>query len=341
MERATGNPHPPREAEGASGEAFGAIQPTGESHPVREPESRPELDFGGVPAAGAPGTDAHDGFGGIWGPPRQPPLEPEAPRHKPWWRRAIGALVALGIVVLSYGSKLKGLLLLLPKLKFATTGLSMIVSIAAYALFFGLPFAVGFVLLLLVHELGHVWQLRREGIPASAPLFIPLLGAVVGMKQLPPDAAAEARVGLAGPVLGTLGVLVPVGIYLATGDPLFRALAYIGFFLNLINLIPVLPLDGGRALQALSPWVTFVGFLAFVALMFFYFSPIMLLVVLFGGMETWRRFRHRRSPEARRFQTVTPRARALVAATYIGLVVVTGIGTAVAFFPMELGAASA
>ncbi len=281
-----------------------------------------------------------DDFGGIWGPPREHPLDaaplsPSGP-GKPWWRRAIGALVAFGIVLLSYGTKLKGLLLLIPKLKFATTGISMIVSIGAYALLFGLPFGIGFVLLLLVHEMGHVLQLRREGIRATAPLFIPFLGAAVGMKELPRDAAAEARVGLAGPVLGTLGVLVPVALYLATDEPFFRALAYVGFFLNLINLIPVLPLDGGRALQALSPWVTFAGFVAFVGLMFFYFSPIMLLVVLFGGMETWRRFRSRNSPEARRFQTVPAGARALVAVTYIGLVAATGIGTALSFFNVPL-----
>lgn len=274
-------------------------------------------------------------YGTVWDDPAQRPPEPVAPPDppRPWWRRAAGALAALGILAFTYG---KWVLLLIPKLKFATTGLSMIVSIAAYALFFGLPFAVGFVVLLLVHEMGHVWQLRREGIKATAPLFIPFLGAAVGMKELPKDAAAEARVGLAGPVLGTLGVLVPVGLFFATGNDLFRALAYIGFFLNLINLIPVLPLDGGRALQALSPWVTFFGFVAFVGLMYFYFSPIMLLIVVFGGMETWRRFRSRQSAEARRYQTVPVAARFAVGATYIGLVAATGIGTALSFFPMEL-----
>ena len=87
----------------------------------------------------------------------------------------------------------------------------MLVSIAAYALIWGWQFAVGFVLLLLVHEMGHVIQLRREGIEASAPMFIPFLGAVVAAKSLGDDAAAEARVGLAGPILGTIGTLVPLG----------------------------------------------------------------------------------------------------------------------------------
>ena len=96
----------------------------------------------------------------------------------------------------------------------------MLVSIVAYQLIFGWPFAVGFVLLLLLHELGHVIQLRREGVEASAPMFIPFLGAVISAKSLGDDAAAEARVGLAGPILGTIATLIPLGIWLATGERL-------------------------------------------------------------------------------------------------------------------------
>lgn len=258
-------------------------------------------------------------------------------RPKPWWKRAFSAVAAVAITIFSFGAKLKGVLLLLPKLKFATTGISMVVSIGAYTLIWGLPFAIGFVLLLFVHEMGHVWQLRREGIKATAPLFIPFLGAAVGMKQLPNDAAAEARVGLAGPILGSIGVLVPLGLYFASGDPFYRALAFVGFFINLINLIPVLPLDGGRAVGALSPWVVFAGFAGFLVLMLFYFSPIMLLVVVFGGMETWRRFKTRRSPEAQRYYTVPGPTRALIAATYIGLVLVLGVGTSLSFLPRAIG----
>src|ERR671921_889303 len=140
-------------------------------------------------------------------------MQPQAyaPRQRddrPAWRRALGILAALGVLALKFGAKLKGLLLLLPKLKLFSTSGSMLVSIGAYSLIWGWRFAVGFVLLLLVHEMGHVIQLRREGIPASAPLFIPFLGAVVGAKSLGDDAAAEARVGLAGPVLGTAGAAV-------------------------------------------------------------------------------------------------------------------------------------
>src|SRR5436305_7345002 len=115
----------------------------------------------------------------------------------------------------------------------------MLVSIAAYAWLWGFPFAVGFVVLLLVHEMGHVIQLRREGIKASAPMFVPFLGAVIAAKSMGRDAGAEARVGLAGPVLGSMATLVPLAIWLATGSEFWRALAYVGFLINLFNLLPV------------------------------------------------------------------------------------------------------
>ena len=101
----------------------------------------------------------------------------------------------------------------------------MLVSVAAYSFIWGWKFAVGFVLLLLVHEMGHVIQLRREGIEASAPMFIPFLGAVVMAKSLGDDATAEARVGLAGPILGTLGALALIPIAINTGDDFWYALA--------------------------------------------------------------------------------------------------------------------
>src|SRR5215216_6727132 len=150
-----------------------------------------------------------------------------------------GPVAAIGLVLLKLGTKLKAILILLPKLKFLTTSGSMLVSIAAYSLIWGWTFAVGFVLLLLLHELGHVFQLRREGIKASAPVFIPFLGAAIWSKSLGDDAAAEARVGLAGPILGSLASLVPLAIWLATGSDFWRALAFIGFFLNLFNLVPI------------------------------------------------------------------------------------------------------
>src|SRR5213596_2038760 len=142
-----------------------------------------------------------------------PPAPPTPTPERPSPLKRFGGAVAGALALLaSLAGKLKALLLLLPKLKLLTTSGSMLVSIGAYALIWGWQFAVGFVLLLFAHEMGHVIQLKREGVPASAPMFIPFLGAVVGMKRLPDDAAAEARVGLAGPILGSIACLVPLGL---------------------------------------------------------------------------------------------------------------------------------
>lgn len=247
------------------------------------------------------------------------------------WKRWIGPLALVAI----FATKLKWLFLAVTKIKFVGAGLSAVVSIGAYTVIWGWSFAIGFVALLFVHEMGHVLQLRREGIPASAPYFIPFLGAVVAMKRMPDDAAAEARVGLAGPVLGSLGILAPLALWGLTGDELFQALAFVGFFLNLFNLLPVLPLDGGRAMAALSPWVWVAGLAALAVLMVVWFSPILILVLLLGGTEVWGRVKAWRAkdPSAMRFHTVTPRDRALILATYLGLVVVLAAGAWATYLP--------
>ena len=242
------------------------------------------------------------------------------------WRKLFAPLGALALIILKFGAKLKALLFLLPKIKVFTTSASMLVSIAAYSLIWGWSFAVGFVALIFVHEMGHVLQLRREGIKASAPMFIPFMGAVIWAKSLGEDAAAEARVGLAGPVLGSLGAAALIPVADATGNDLFTALAFTGFFLNLFNLLPVLPLDGGRAMAALSPWMWLVGFAALVALTIAFPNPIILIIVLLGGLETWRRWRERKSPEAQRYYKVSPRDRVLVALVYVALIALLAFG---------------
>ncbi|MGI8594134.1 MAG: site-2 protease family protein [Solirubrobacteraceae bacterium] len=246
-----------------------------------------------------------------------------------------------GVTLLNWGAKLKGVLLLLPKLKILTTSGTMLVSIGAYALFWGWKFAVGFVALLLVHEMGHVIQLRREGIEASAPMFIPFLGAVVAAKSLGKDALAEARVGLAGPILGTLGAAAVVPLHWLTGNELFLALAFVGFLLNLFNLLPVVPLDGGRAMAAMAPWMWFAGFAGLIVLTLVFPNPIMLLILLFGGMETWRRWKARRrgGEEQEAYYRVRPAARLAVAAVYIGLIVACAAGMAGTFIERDFSGA--
>src|SRR6266516_1122568 len=265
---------------------------------------------------------------------RYEPIQPGSGRRGGSLRkRAAGAGAALAALL----AKGKSLLLLLPKLKLLTTFGTAFVSIAAYALLWGWPFAAGFVALLFLHELGHVIQLRREGIKASTPMFIPFLGAVISARSLGSDAAAEARVGLAGPILGSLASAVPLAIWLATGSDFWRALAYVGFFINLFNLLPVLPLDGGRAMAALSPAIWLVGLAALLALLVFFPNPIMLLILVFGGIESWRRWRARNTDAGRAYHRVPPRTRALVAATYLGLAGLLAVGVAETFVSRGIG----
>jgi Zn-dependent protease len=176
--------------------------------------------------------------------------------------------------------------------------------------------------------MGHVIALRREGIRASAPMFVPFLGAVVAARSLGDNAAAEARVGLAGPILGSIGAAACIVVYHATGNDIWRALAYTGFFLNLFNLLPVVPLDGGRAMAAMSPWMWVVGFAALIPLLFVFANPIMLLILVFAGLETYKRLQQRRSGDAATlaYYKVTPLARVLVAVVYVGLIALLVVG---------------
>ena len=271
----------------------------------------------------------------------EPPVIPEPPtaeeldeeRKRSRLKQLGGLLIPLALLA----GKAKVLILALVKIKAVTTLGTMFISIAAYALAFGWPFAVGFVVLLFVHEMGHVIQLRREGIEASAPVFIPFLGAVIAAKSMGDDAAAEARVGLAGPILGTIGTLIPLAIWLATGSDLWRALAYIGFFINLINLLPVLPLDGGRAMAVLGPKIWIAGIVIAVAAAVAFLGPIMLVLILvLGGPELYNRFKNRHSEESREYHSVPTGTKVAVAAVYLSLAVLLAVGIAETYVPRTL-----
>jgi Zn-dependent protease len=265
-----------------------------------------------------------DGSQTTWLPPGATAPEP-APEPQRGWRRLFGPLIVAFGLLLKYG---KFALLFAGKAKILTTSGSMLVSVAAYSLIWGWRFALGFVLLLLVHEMGHVIQLRREGIEASAPMFIPFLGAVVAAKSLGDDAAAEARVGLAGPVLGTLGAVAVFAAGESLDSEFLRALAFTGFFLNLFNLIPLTPLDGGRAMAAMSPWMWFVGLFLAVGFAFAFPNPIIILIVIVGVWDTFRRWKRLKEggDEQRSYYRVSPRTRLLVLAVYLGLIAVCVLG---------------
>jgi len=255
--------------------------------------------------------------------------EPIQPKSR--WRELLGKvwapLAALGFLVW----KFKALALAVFKFKIFATSASMLVSIGAYTLLWGWRFAVGFVLLLLVHEMGHVIELRRQGVPASAPLFIPFLGAVVGMKQMPKDAWKEAQVALAGPILGSLGAAAVWLAGEAIDSDLLIAIAFVGFFLNLFNLLPIVPLDGGRAVAALHPAFWAVGLAGLVVLTFVAPNPILIIILLLGGLELWHRWRARNEPGGKEYYRVKPWQRAAVAVTYIGLAALLAVAMSATF----------
>ncbi len=262
-------------------------------------------------------------------PEPEPVFEPYEPAPQPRRQGPIRRrLSAIGAAIVAFVAKFKAILLLLPKLKlFASTG-TILVSLAAYALLWGWPFAAGFIALLFVHEMGHVIALRREGLKSSAPMFIPFLGAVIAARSLGDNALAEARVGLAGPILGSIGSAACVLVWHATGNDLWRALAFTGFFLNLFNLLPVVPLDGGRAMAAMAPWMWFVGFAAMIPLAIIFPNPIIVLILVFAGFETYKRWQQRRAGGLAQaaYYRVRPLDRALVAAVYLSLVALLVVG---------------
>jgi len=276
----------------------------------------------------------------VWRPVEpDPAYEPPSPlrEDRGLFKRIGAGIAALGALIAKLGSSLKFLLVLAPKAKLFATAGTMLVSIAAYATLWGWQFAVGFVLLLLIHELGHGLQMKREGIPMTAPIFIPFMGAVIGMKSMPKNAAAEARVGLAGPVIGSLACLVPLGLYAATGNNLFRALAFTGFFINLFNLLPVVPLDGGRAMAAISPVMWILGFAGLLVAAVLFPNPIIFIIVLFAGFEAWRRFKMRKSPEHQAYHDVSKATRFAVGAVYIGLALALVVGMHFTHLPRTFG----
>lgn len=164
--------------------------------------------------------------------------------------------------------------------KVLTTGGTMLLSVVVYAWIFGWPYAVGFVLLLLAHEMGHYLAARQRGLDVGAPTFIPFVGAWIELKELPHDVETEAYVGFAGPIAGTVAAMACYWMAREFDSRLLLALAYSGLMLNLINLIPISPLDGGRITAIISPKVWLLGVPVLAALFFYRPSPMLILIAI-------------------------------------------------------------
>ena len=211
----------------------------------------------------------------------------KAPAEGGWWRRGGVAIVSIAVLLIG---KLKFLLLGLTK---ASTFISMFAFFGVYWSVYGWPLALGLVLSIYVHEMGHVAMLRRLGIDSSAPMFIPGVGALVMLKQHVSDPLTDAKIGLAGPVWGLGAALAAAAIYFVTRAPIWLAIAQLTGFINLFNLIPVWQLDGSRGFHALARWERF-ALVAVIGLALLLTEQRLLLLI--GGVAVWRALQRETGP---------------------------------------------
>ncbi len=259
--------------------------------------------------------------------PRTAPQRPARPRKKAGGLAKLAPIAALAAVVLG---KAKWLVAGAKFLKFKTL-ITMVLSVGAYSLIFGWKFSVGFVLLIFVHEMGHALALRQQGIPAGAPVFVPFMGAVIAMKGRPRDAWVEAIVGIGGPLLGTAGAAVALLIAIATDSLIWYALASSGFLINLFNMIPISPLDGGRIAGAISRWFWVLGYGIGVPLFLATGSPILALILFLGLFTLYRMWK---APVAG-YYDISPGKRAAMAGAYFASLAIMVLGMTAAEVPLE------
>jgi Zn-dependent protease len=194
-------------------------------------------------------------------------------------------------IALLAATKLKWIIGFLKLSKFGTTFISLGISLAGYAVFYGWKFAFALIYLIFIHEMGHLIAAKRKRIATSPAVFLPFVGAVISMKEAPRDAKTEAYLAYGGPLIGMIGFLPAIPLYYLTNNPFWGLVIMLGAMINLFNLFPVSPLDGGRIVSVLSTKIWLIGLLAMVPLLFFWFSPILILVFIFGFLTWWKRAR--------------------------------------------------
>src|ERR1700731_1303279 len=253
-----------------------------------------------------------------------------APQRETLWSRvkkALAPLAVVGVVMAKFFAKLK--FLVLPLLKFLPILLkssgTMLLMIWIYTRIWGWQFGVGFVLLLLVHECGHLLVAKKFGLKVGAPVFIPFMGALIALKEAPRNAWMEACVGIGGPMLGALGALVCNSLGEILHSPTLLALASAGYFLNLFNLMPVGFLDGGRIVTALSRWLWLPGFALLLWFGWTYPNLIVWLILIASLPRLYSLFR-KRTEEERRYYEVTAAQRWTMSILYFGLIAALALG---------------
>jgi Zn-dependent protease len=208
--------------------------------------------------------------------------------------------------------------------KFLLTGGTMLLSVVVYSFTFGWPYAVGFVALILIHEMGHFMAARARGLDVGAPTFIPFVGAWIQLKEMPHDAETEAYIGISGPIAGSVAAGIVYLTARASGSELLFALAYAGFMLNLFNLIPLSPLDGGRITGVISPRIWLLGVPLLAGLFLWRPSPLLILIALMALPQVWAVLTGKLEQDAAYYDTPA-QTRISYGLQYLGLVLVLSI----------------
>ena len=270
--------------------------------------------------------------------------------HSPPRRRAFPKFLSGLVLLLGVGAlKAKGLLLLFVEkvrlffvnpfegfgaVQYAVAGGSFVVTIAAYATQFPLAIVVGFVVITLIHEVGHAIAIRMKGLRAGFMVFIPFVGGAVTLKDQPHSAYDDALIGLAGPFAGTVASLVCLQIYKWTADPLWLLIAFLGFALNLFNLLPIGMLDGGRISAAVTKWMWVFGGAAVLYKVFDQPNPLTIVIAVLAAFQVYASIV--REQTDKRFYEVTPPQRAAIAVLYFALVIFLGHQTWMTYDRLEL-----
>lgn len=262
--------------------------------------------------------------------------------------RRIGRMLSALIVVLGFAAlKLKGVWLLLFEkvrvffvnpfegfgaLQYAVAGGSMVVTVVAYATEFRLGLVIGFVLITLIHEIGHAIAIRAKGLRAGYMVFIPFIGGAVTLKDQPTSVYDDAQIGLAGPFAGTVASLAALQIYKWTDDPLYLLIALTGFILNLINLLPIGMLDGGRISAAVTKWMWVFGGAVLAYKVWRQPNVLLIVILVLAAFQVYAAIVREKDD---RFYEITGPQRAAVAIAYFTLVVVLGHQTFLALDRVE------
>jgi Zn-dependent protease len=272
-------------------------------------------------------------------------MDSSAPRRRSFTKWISGLLLLIGVGAL----KAKAFLLLFVEkirvlfvnpfegfgaMQYAIAGGSFVVTIAAYATQFPLGVVLGFVVITLIHEIGHAVAIRAKGLRAGFMLFVPFIGGAVTLKDQPRTAYDDAIIGLAGPFAGTLASLVCLQIYKWTADPLWLLIACMGFMINLFNLVPIGMLDGGRISAAVSKWMWLFGGGVIVWKIIDQPNPLIILIAVLAAFQVYASLEREKTDK--RFYEVTPPQRAAIAVLYFALVIFLGHQTWMTYERLEL-----